>query len=344
MSYLLVGDLHCGLRGDNTWNENNLYDVFKQIVAYCKKNKITTIFQSGDFFDVRKATTQTTMNFIREKVNPLMEEAKLTMYTLVGNHDCQFKDKIQPNAVREILSQYEWFHVVDKPDTVEIWTEDDQQKWIDLIPWICQENSQEVFDFIKKSTSEFCLGHFELSGYYFYKNSKADHGLQPDFLKKYERVFSGHYHHANEGDNIFYIGTPLTMSANDEDEIRGFYEFDATKDLKFIPNPVCHHRMISYPKNKNVDLDEYKNISVRLMITEIDNDLPKFQTELEKVAYELTVIDKLRNESDIDTDFEIESSYSLMVKYIEGMNHTEEDKAEIKRLVSELHTEAMSNA
>lgn len=102
--------------------------------------------------------------------------------------------------------------------------------------------------------------------------------------------------------------------------------------------------MISYPRDKNVNLNDYKNISVRLMITEIDNDLPKFQTELEKVAYELSIIDKLRNDSDVDTDFEIESSYSLMIKYIEGMNHTDEDKAEIKRLVSELHTEAMSNA
>ncbi|QFR55647.1 recombination endonuclease subunit [Yersinia phage JC221] len=342
MSYLLVGDLHAGLRNDNQWNEDNLYRVFKQLVEYCKANKIDTVFQSGDFFDVRKATTQTTMNFVREKLVPLLAEAKVTMYVLVGNHDTQFKNKIRPNAPRELLSQYEWFRVVDEPETVEIWDENDNQKWIDLIPWICEENSQQIFDFIKKSTSEFCLGHFELSGYYFYKNSKSDHGLEPDFLKKYQRVFSGHYHHANEGDNVFYIGTPLTMSANDEEETRGFYEFNGKPELAFIANPDISHRRIVYPAQKDVDLSLYKNTSVRLIVNSIDNDLGKFQTELEKVAHELSIIDNLKTESDIDTDFEIESSYSLMIKYVDNMNHSDEDKAEIKKLIQSLHTEAVN--
>lgn len=340
MSYVIIGDTHAGLRADDKWNEDNLYEVFKQIISYCKTNNIDTAFHAGDFFDVRKATTQTTLNFIREKIYPLLVDAKLTMYTLVGNHDCQFKDKIQPNAPREILTQYEYFRVIDKPETVEVWDENNNQKWIDLIPWICQENSKEIFEYIKDSTSEFCLGHFELSGYYFYKNSKAEHGLEPDFLKKYQRVWSGHYHHANEGDNVFYIGTPLTMTANDEEETRGFYEFNGTSELKFIANPVCHHRRIVYPEQKDVDLKEYKNTSVRLIVNAIDNDLPKFQTELEKIAHELNVVDRLKSESDVDTDFEIETTYSLMIKYVDGMSHSDEDKAEIKKYVQTLYTEA----
>lgn len=340
MSYVIIGDTHAGMRSDNAWNEENLYRIFKQISEYCKKHKITTAFHAGDFFDVRKATTQTTMNFVREKIVPLLEDARLNMYVLVGNHDCQFKNKIRPNAPREILSQYEWFHVVDEPMQVDVG--DTEEVWIDLIPWICEENSKEVFDFIKKSDSDFCLGHFELSGYYFYKNNKSDHGLEPDFLKKYKRVYSGHYHHANEGDNVFYIGTPLTMSANDEEETRGFYEFNGKPELTFIANPEINHRRITYPDQKDVDLSKYKNTSVRLIVNSIDNDLAKFQTELEKVAYELNIIDNLKNESDIDTDFEIESSYSLMIKYVDNMNHSDEDKTEIKKLIQSLHTEATS--
>ncbi|UQJ95745.1 recombination endonuclease subunit [Klebsiella phage CPRSB] len=98
------------MRQDNPWNEENLYNVFVQIVEHCKANGITEAFHAGDFFDVRKATTQTTMKFIRERIVPLLEEAGLHIYVLVGNHDCQFKDKIRPNSPREILDQYDLLH------------------------------------------------------------------------------------------------------------------------------------------------------------------------------------------------------------------------------------------
>lgn len=339
MSKILIGDTHAGLSADNEWYEENLYRVFKQIVEHCKANGITEGYHAGDFFDVRKATTQKTMNFVRERIVPMIQEAGLKLHILVGNHDCQFKDKIQPNAVREVLAQYDCFVVVDKPVTLV-----SEGSTIDLIPWICAENASEIFDFISKSKSDFCLGHFELAGFYFYKNSKADHGLEPDFLKKYKRVFSGHYHHANEGDNIFYIGTPLTMSANDEDETRGFYEFTGKAELTFIANPEINHRRIVYPRQKDVNPTDYLNCSVRLIIDEIDNDLADFQSQLEKVTHALSIKDNLKNDSDIDTDFEIESSYSLMMKYVDNMNHSDEDKIEIKKYVQTLYNEVSANA
>lgn len=339
MNYILIGDTHAGLRADDPWYEENLYRVFKQITDYCKTNGITEGFHAGDWFDVRKATTQRTVNFIRERIVPLFREAGLKIHVLVGNHDCQYKDKIQPNAVREFLSQYDdCFIVVDEPRTVKV-----GKKTIDLIPWICDQNAKSVFDFIHKSKSDFCLGHFELAGFYFYKNSKSDHGLQPDFLRKYERVFSGHYHHANEGDNIFYIGTPLTMSANDEDETRGFYEFTGKAELNFIANPDISHRRVMYPENKDVDLEQFRNCAVRLFINQVDADLPAFQTTLEKLAHELSIKDNLKNDSEVDTDFEIESSLSLMMKYVDNMNHSDDDKAEVKKLVQSLYNE-VSNA
>lgn len=338
MNYVLIGDTHAGLRQDNPWNEENLYAVFKQIVEYCKEHGITRGFHAGDFFDVRKATTQTTMNFVREKLVPLLTEAGIVLDTLVGNHDCQFKDKIRPNAPREILSQYECFNVIDEPTTVDLGGGNS----IDLIPWICQENSQRIFEFIKQSKANFCLGHFELSGYYFYKNSKADHGLEPDFLKKYDRVYSGHYHHANEGDNVFYIGTPLTMSANDEDETRGFYVFTGKPELTFIANPVCHHRRIMYPAQKDVDLEQFRNCAVRLIVSEIDKGLAKFQTKIEEIAYEINIIDKVQTDSDVDTDFEIKTVRGLITEYIANMQITDDEKEEVNKLISELYAEVSS--
>ena len=335
MSVAFLGDIHSGLKNDDEWYHENLYTVIKQCVDHCKANGITTIVQSGDFFDVRKATTQTTMNFVRERLVPLLLDMEVIV--LVGNHDCQYKDKIQPNAPREVLSKYPCFTVIDEPTTMKIAGVD-----FDLIPWIADSNAESIFDFIAKSKSRFCMGHFELAGYYFYKNSKADHGLESDFLRKYDRVFSGHYHHANDGGNVHYIGTPLTMTANDEDEVRGFYEFNGTEDLKFIPNPAIHHRKILYPLNADIDVNQFKNCAVRLFIDAIDDNLSKFQTAIEKVAHTVDIKNNLKNDSDISDDFEIETVQALFDTYIDGMNHSDEDKAEIKRYVSSLYNEASS--
>lgn len=334
---LFIGDIHTGFKNDLDWFHDNLYAVIKQACEHATAQGIDRIVQTGDFFDVRKATTQTTMAFVRERIVPLLNEHKLHMIVLVGNHDLQYKDKIQPNAPREILSKYPCFTVIDEPTTMKIAGVD-----FDLIPWICEQNAASIFDFIAKSKSKFCMGHFELAGYYFYKNSKADHGLESDFLRKYDIVYSGHYHHANSGDNINYLGTPLTMTANDEDEVRGFYEFSGIPELKFIPNPQCHHKKILYPLNGDVDPKDYAGVAVRLFIDAVDDKLDKFQTAIEKVAYSVDIKNNLKNDSDISDDFEIETVSALFERYIDGMNHTDEDKKDVKSYVTSLYNEAIS--
>ncbi|QPI18008.1 recombination endonuclease [Pectobacterium phage POP12] len=334
---IFLGDLHIGLRNDQEWYHEHLYNLLVKAVKHAKSKGINDIVQSGDFFDVRKATTQTTMNFVRNRVEPLLRENEMHMWVLVGNHDLQFKNKIQPNAPREILAKYDVFTIVDSPTTIG-----DGDSKIDLIPWICEENSADIFKFIAKSTSKYCMGHFELAGFYFYKNSRADHGLEADFLKKYDKVWSGHYHHANEGDNVFYIGTPLTMTANDEDENRGFYEWNGTSELKFIQADHTLHKKIIYPLQKDVDLDLYKDVAVRLFINQSDDDLSKFQTKLESIAFSVDQKNNISNDSEVADDFEITTTLSVMHEFVKNMNHSDEDKAEIMKYVNSLYNEAMA--
>ena len=104
------------------------------------------------------------------------------------------------------------------------------------------------------------------------------------FLSKYNQVYSGHFHTISESGNIKYIGTPYTLTAGDENDIRGFYHMDES-GFNFIENKSTWHRKLYYPDDKEIDIEELKNCSLRVFIKDSDKDFDKFQTKLEKGCF-----------------------------------------------------------
>lgn len=335
--FVLVGDIHSGIAADDPWYENNLLKTWEQIIQYCIDNNIKTIVQTGDWFDVRRGVTQTTMNFSREKLIPMVRNNGINLIVLVGNHDSQFKNTLFPNSVREVLGLYDCVTVVDTPQTINLDGHD-----FDMIPWLCESNNDEILSFIRKSKSEYCVGHWELSGYYFYKNMKSS-GYEPDFLKKYKQVYSGHFHTVSDGGNVHYIGTPLTLTANDEDETRGFYEFN-NGYLKFIANEKIFHRKILYPMQKDVDLSEYADCEVRLFCNSVDSGFDKFETELTKIAHSVrTTINVSVDTNDESSDIVVKTTYDVMINYVDKMDKYDDvEKKTIKAYLSALWNEAQN--
>ncbi|WJZ27937.1 SbcD-like subunit of palindrome specific endonuclease [Serratia phage 92A1] len=333
---ILMGDLHYGVKQDDPWIQKIQREAMIAAIEYSISKGIKVWLQAGDWFDVRKAITHTTMEFTREMIE-LIQKAGIHVYVLVGNHDMHYKNKIHPNAVSELLHSYTNLTVVDTPRTVSLGPVD-----IDLIPWICDSNRGEVLDFIKTSNSEYCMGHFELNGFYFYKGMKS-HGTEPDFLKRYKQVFSGHFHTISEAANVKYIGTPFTLTAGDENDPRGIWEFNPdTLDLDFLENSRMWHRRVEYPSKINVD--DYKDCSVRLIVTEIDKDLPKFETALEKVVHELRVVNQVEYAAmNVDgTEIETKGTLDLMEEHIESLDEPDDVKKALLQRVKALYIEAQA--
>ncbi|MFP9035457.1 metallophosphoesterase, partial [Enterococcus faecalis] len=155
MKILNLGDWHLGVKADDEWIRGIQIDGIKQAIEYSKKNGITTWIQYGDIFDVRKAITHKTMEFAREIVQTL-DDAGITLHTIVGNHDLHYKNVMHPNASTELLAKYPNVKVYDKPTTVDF-----DGCLIDLIPWMCEENTGEILEHIKTSSASFCVGHWE---------------------------------------------------------------------------------------------------------------------------------------------------------------------------------------
>lgn len=336
MKILNVGDLHIGVKNDDEWIQNIQRSGIKQAIDYSKANGISTWIQYGDFFDTRKAVTQRCMNFSRE-ISGMLKDAGINMHVIIGNHDAHLRNSIKLNSVSELLRDYSHITIYEKPTTVNFDGID-----IDLIPWMCDENATDIHQHIKTSGAEYCIGHWELTGFYFYKGLKS-HGLEPDFLKKYKQVWSGHFHTISEAANVKYIGTPWTLTAGDENDPRGFWEFDTeTEEMKFIPNETTWHRKIFYP-NETINYDDFKDLSVRVIVEKVDKDLTKFESELEKRVHELRVVNKVDNSvdtSDSDEELDIKRLTDMMAEYIDALpDANEKESKALKALANKLYLE-----
>ena len=333
---LFVGDTHVGVKQDDPWMMNVIRNAIQGAIDYSLENDIKVWLQAGDWYDVRKAITHTTMEFSRELVE-MIRDAGIHVHVLVGNHDMHFKNKIHPNAVSELLSSYSNITVYDKPATLDL---DGVQ--IDMIPWICDSNRGEILDFIKTSSSEYCMGHFELNGFYFYKGMKS-HGTEPDFLKKYKQVWSGHFHTISEAANVKYIGTPYTITAGDENDPRGVWEFDTeTCTLDFLENAKMWHRRLEYPGT--FDPKDYEGCAVRLIVTEIDKDLPKIETALEKYVHELRVVNQVEHAlvSAEGEEIETKNTLDLMEDHVNSLDEPDDIKKALLKKIKSLWIQAQA--
>lgn len=346
MKFAILGDTHFGARNDSQ-NFHKFFDKFytEVFIPYCKENDIRLVFQLGDLFDRRKFINFNSLSECKRYFFDALEDNNIQLITLLGNHDIYWKESLQVSSSGLILGEYQNILLIDEPFTYTI-----DHTTIDLIPWICKENETEVFDFIDKSRSDLCFGHFEIAGFPMYRGMTAEEGLSHDMFAKYERVLSGHYHTRSKAENIEYVGTPYEMTWQDAYDPRGFSVFDTqTRQLDFIPNPFTIHVKLNYDDRGDqvwpaqVDLkDKYVKIVVQnktnlftfdQYITDVYNQDPA----------EVKIIEDLSefNEGTISEEINLEDTMSILDNYVDSVQ-TNEDKESIKKVLKELYIEALN--
>lgn len=342
MKVLFLGDLHFGVKNDDQWIEESIKRTIGKVCDYVKANDVKYIVQTGDWFDVRRGVTHRTMEFLRTEIMPQLESLNVPVHVIVGNHDCQYKNTIIPNAVREHLSDYGFIRIHDKPNTVVL----TDGTTIDMIPWYCEGSAAEINSHIKSSGSDYCVGHWELAGFYMYSGMKAQSGLEPDFLKKYKQVFSGHYHVSSQAANVYYVGTPYTLTANDENDVKGFVVLETSdQSIHFVDTNETNHRCLRYPYT-DIDLNQFAGKSVRMIITETDKNLPKVETLLEEICYEFRTVNNINvvsegEEQIVDINLQ-QGLASTIENYVNASSLEDEEKSAVNPLIQSLYVEALS--
>tara|TARA_Y100000114_G_scaffold36710_1_gene32204 strand:+ start:3808 stop:4854 length:1047 start_codon:yes stop_codon:yes gene_type:complete len=347
MRIAILTDTHFGARNDSQqFLDYFLGFIENQFLPECEKQNIDTVLHLGDLMDRRKFVNFNTLNQVRERFIERLQERNMKMYCLIGNHDTYYKNTNQVNSLTELFGErYDCFIPIDEPTDICL-----GGKTFGMVPWINKENKEQCDNFLKDSKADIMCGHFELSGYEVLRGVKFDGGMSDNLLKRFDEVWSGHFHMKHYKNNVRYMGTPYQITFSDLYESKGFYIYDTDSgDLEFIENPEKMFLHINYKDNTDIDdLSEYENKFIKVFVDEKKSQT-KFDTFIDNL-YDAKVgsVTIVENEESLVEDTDVADmsldTLSLIYKEAEDFYSTIEgvNTARLKRLIQEIYMEAIS--
>ena len=342
-SIALITDTHYGSRkGSKIFHD--YYKKFYEDVYFpeLKKRNIKHCIHLGDAFDIRKSVDFWALNWAKENVYNRFRDLGITVYQIVGNHDCYYKNTNEVNSIDSLLNEYDNIIPISKPGEYDI----DGFKTF-MVPWICDENYEETIQKIDKTESKIVFGHLELAGFAAYPGHVQINGMGANIFDKFKMVLSGHYHTRSNNGKIFYIGNPYQIYWNDVDDKRGFNFINTeTFELEFIQNPYEMFQKIYY-EDQNPKLFNGSGLNGKIVkiIVRKKTDQLLFEKFVDKVyksgVADLKIIENFNlNDQDVNLDQEkIEDTLTILNKYVQDSDF-DLNKEFVKNLLREIYQEA----
>tara|TARA_Y100001972_G_scaffold106927_1_gene135648 strand:- start:2817 stop:3851 length:1035 start_codon:yes stop_codon:yes gene_type:complete len=343
MKIAVLNDTHFGARNDSSLLMEHTFDFFEnQFFPFLEENNIKTIIHLGDFMDRRKYVNFNTLHEVKNKFFSRIEKMNVNIHMIIGNHDTYYKNTNKINSPRELFYDHSCLNLYDTPTKIEI-----DGVAFGMIPWMCKENEESVFNFLKNESLNIICGHFELNNHEVLRGVKFNGGISDNFLKNFELVMSGHFHIKSTERNVYYLGTQYEMSFGDVDDEKGFHIFDTQdRTLQFVKNPRKLFYSVKYSEIKNKEnFDYFENKFVKLFI---DEDVSRLLIDktIERIEqynpFDLTVVENFNSEKkEIQSVDLSKDTLSIISEEIDKLE-TDVDKNEIKKLSKELYMEALS--
>lgn len=354
----LITDTHYGVRNDSPVFHDYFDRSMKFFFEEIDKRNIKTVIHLGDLFDRRKYLNYVTAKTCRETFLEPLESRGIETHIITGNHDVYWKNTNKVNSLDEIVTgRYKHIRTYSEPSMINILEEDDVTFFpIQLMPWINSENTEECHSILKNSSAEILMGHFEINGFELFKGIMSDHGDDMSIFSRFDKVFSGHYHHKSSRGNINYLGAFMEHTWADYNDPRGFHVFDTkTRELEFQQNPYNIFKMMIYNDEEGdimehideINYDQYKDCYVKIVVVKRSNPYafdmmldklykvsPIDISIVEDMTYFTSTEDDVENVKDGDT-------VSILSNYIKGLTlPVKTDK--MVDYMKELYTEAIS--
>ena len=349
MKVAIINDTHCGTRNSSDIFLDNAEKFYSDVFfPYLLENDIRHIIHLGDFFDNRKFINFKCLNRIRNCFLKPLRQHGITMDIIRGNHDVFYKNTGELNSLKELLGHYmNEVHIIHDPTVMDY---DGLQ--MALVPWIDADNEERSIKFIKECKADIMAGHFDIIGYEMMKGIKCEHGLDRSLFKRFEAVYSGHFHTKSSQDNITYLGSQMEFFWNDAHDNKYFHILDtSTRELEAIRNPHTLHHRIRYDDSTTdymeYDLSQVDNKFVKIVVINRKNQFTfdRFVDRIQNRAiYDLKIqetFDEFIGSNVGDDEISLEDTTELLNTYIDGVE-TELSKERIKKDVYNLMTEAQS--
>ncbi len=342
MKVAIITDQHFGCRKNSKVFHDYFLKFYNDVFfPTIEKEGITTVIDMGDTFDSRKGIDFAALAWSKVNYFDRLEQLGCTVHTIVGNHTAYYKNTNEVNAIDLLLREYDNIHIYSEATEIKVDKLD-----ILLVPWINNENEKTTLKLIEKTSCPVTMRHLELKGFRIHRGYVMESGTDCNLFKKFERVFSGHYHTRSNQDNIYYLGNPYEIYWNDLEDTRGFHIFD-TDTLEHTPvnNPYRIFYTIYYSDHdyQTFDTRELEGKIVKLIVRKKTNP-KKFEKFVDKLynsnVHELKIIENfVIQESEDFEAFESEDTLSILNRYI-GEAEINLDKSRVQKMIQEIYQEA----
>lgn len=340
----LITDTHYNFKKANK-SFHDYFAKFYNDIFFPKleERNIKAVVHLGDAFDNRKGVDYWALEWAQKNVYDRFKELGILVYNIVGNHDCYHKNTNDVNAIDLLLQEYDNVIPISSPKEFCIDGLDTL-----MLPWICTDNREKTDYLLKNTQAKVVFSHLELSGFVAYPGHIMKEGMDASIFKKFDRVYSGHYHTKSDDGKIYYLGNPYQMFWNDVDDTRGFHIFDTdTYELEYFKNPYNMFERVYYEDNdyKKFNTSYLEEKIVKVVVRQKSNQL-KFDKFIDKILkanpLDLKIVEIIDvNDGDVDCEeISAEDTLSILDKYVEEAEFNL-DKMIVKKLLRDVYKEAL---
>lgn len=349
MKIALITDTHFGARNDNLAFNEYFYQFWENtFFPYIEEHGIDTVIHLGDVMDRRKFVSYKIAKDFRERFMQRFVDMGVTVHMMVGNHDTFYKNTNDVNSLSELVEgRNPNIFVYPEATTVEF-----DGTPIMFIPWINSENYSNTMQEIQNTKAQVAMGHLEINGFEMHAGHFSESGYDKDFLKKFDTVFSGHFHKKSDDGQIYYLGNTYQMTWSDNGCPKGFHVFDTeTRELERIVNPYTIFEKVYYDdSNGSYDTYDVSKLNQKFVKIVVVNkkDFYQFDRFIDKVlsdsgAHEVKIVEDFSELDASNVDDAIvenaEDTMTLLERYIDELDVTL-DKKRLTNMMKSLYLEA----
>lgn len=266
---------------DTHFKENNhdiVYDIFVQLINYCNKNDIKTVFHAGDVFTNRSSQTLQTLH-IFNKVITLFSKNKINLYAIPGNHD-----KTNQDSIKSYLDLFRYrhnFYLFNKETLLAA-----DNIVFGFIPFFTDSYEKRLESLTKtaykdyKKYKKILITHKAFNGVRNNDGSIVDDGINFELIKKWDKVLVGHYHDESIiNKKIHYIGSSHQANFGENITDKGFsiiYEDLTIQKINTdFPKFIKIEKNIDDDYETELELYSNSNDNVRIIFTGNKENLHK---------------------------------------------------------------------
>jgi len=267
---------------------------------------------------------------------------------IIGNHDTYYKNTNDVNSPALLLYDQKGVNVIEEPKVMNYDGLD-----VAMVPWINNENYADAIEFFQTVPSAIAFGHFEIEGAMMNPAMVCSHGLSPTYLKRFEKVYSGHFHHKTDIENIRYVGSQMQFTWSDFGDEKYFHIFDTdTREMMPVHNPLTMFEKAfyndtdeSFESISDADYEQYRGKFVKIIVVEKENPY-WFDTYLDKLygvnPLHVSIVDDNKHMDFFDDEEieNIEDTLTILSKYVDGLE-IQGKKKELDKIMKTLYHEAL---